>query len=316
MATVFRDRTELQRRVRHPLQALRGYIRRYVTLEGAGVALFYLALWFWIGLILDFGSYWLFGFDWVKEFSKLAQGKSTDVVVRGLLLAVLVGGLLAVVIWKIVLRLTREFSDPALAMVLERRYPRELGDRLITAVELADPRMAGKYGYSQELVDKTVNDAADRVESLPVRSVFDWSRLGRLGLLVVGVPLGLYLLMGLGHLAWAALSKRSATPSSFVHRFNSVTATWLERNLLLRNTEWPPTGYLEVVRFQDTPEHPGEMHLGLEAQRPDIQVRAVQWILFDPAEEAWRPLRWRDQPQLPGGDMPRVRLPRHCTGWV
>lgn len=316
MATVFHDRSELQRRVRHPLQALRGYIRRYVTLEGVGVALLYLALWFWVGLILDFGSYWVFGFDWIKELGKLAQGKSTDLVLRGILLGVLIAGVVALVVWKIVLRLTREFNDPALAMVLERRYPRELGDRLITAVELADPRMSGKYGYSQDLVDKTVNEAADRVESLPVRNVFDWTRLGRLGLLVGGLPVGLYLLMGVGHLAWGALSEQSATPSGFVHRFNGVTATWLERNILLRNTEWPPTGYLEVVRFQDTPDHPGEMRLGLEAQRPDIQVRAVQWILFDAEEEAWRPLRWRDLPGLLKGDLPRVDLPAHWPGWV
>ena len=38
------DRTDTDRRVRHPLQALRrGYIRRYVTLEGAAVAVIYLA---------------------------------------------------------------------------------------------------------------------------------------------------------------------------------------------------------------------------------------------------------------------------------
>ena len=35
-------------------------------------------------------------------------------------------------------RLTTEFSYPSLAMVLERRFPDILGDRLITAVELAN----------------------------------------------------------------------------------------------------------------------------------------------------------------------------------
>ena len=42
------DRAEVNRRVRHPLQTLRGYIRAYVTLEGAAVFFLYLTLWFWI----------------------------------------------------------------------------------------------------------------------------------------------------------------------------------------------------------------------------------------------------------------------------
>src|SRR5262249_11470387 len=148
------DRADLQRRVRHPLDALRGYIRSYITFEGLGIALLYLALWFWIGLALDYGSYALFGFDWVQEPGERAQGQSTDIILRGVLLALLISGLIALVVWKVLWRLTREFSDPALALVLERRFPRQLGDRLITAVEMADPRMAEKYGYSQELVDK------------------------------------------------------------------------------------------------------------------------------------------------------------------
>src|SRR5262249_21519937 len=146
------------------------------------------------------GVFQLLDFDWVRELKGLAEGASTDVVLRGIILGVLVLGLVAVVAWKLLWRLTREFSDPALALVLERRYPRELGDRLITAVELADPRMADKYGYSQELVDQTVNDAADRVERLPVRQVFNWGRLARLGLLVVGLTVGLYLVTGAGFL--------------------------------------------------------------------------------------------------------------------
>src|ERR1700757_4919656 len=64
------DRPALDRRVRHPLQALRGYIRTYVLLEGAAVAVIYLALWFWIGLLLDYGTFWLFAFDWIQELNQ------------------------------------------------------------------------------------------------------------------------------------------------------------------------------------------------------------------------------------------------------
>src|SRR5262245_48824001 len=128
------NRDVLQRRVRHPLQSLRGYIRWYVILEGAGVALLFIALWFWIGLVLDWGSFELFGFDWVYELGKLAQGQGTDTVVRGVILGALVAGLLALVAWKVFFRLFKEFSDLALALVLARRFPRYLGHPLLTAV--------------------------------------------------------------------------------------------------------------------------------------------------------------------------------------
>src|ERR1051325_4527146 len=65
------DRVDTQRRVRHPLQALRKYIRLYVVLEGLLVAFVYLALWFWIGLALDYGLFLIPGlsFDWVQELN-------------------------------------------------------------------------------------------------------------------------------------------------------------------------------------------------------------------------------------------------------
>ncbi len=110
MATVL-DRVESNRRVSHPLQRLRSYIRFYVTAEGVGVLLLYLILWFWIGLLLDYGffkGFWLasltgfeslqFSIDWVQV---LPFGFRAGV------LAILVAGLVAVVVLKVVRRLFR-----------------------------------------------------------------------------------------------------------------------------------------------------------------------------------------------------------------
>ena len=165
---------ETDRRVRHPLQALRGHIRRYVLLEGSAVAVIYLAICCWAGLALDYGLFRLFAFDWVQELQQLTLNPATgaqgniDTIIRVVLLSLFLGGLLVLVVWKLLMRVTREFSDPAIALVLERRFPRELGDRLITAVELADPKVVEQYGYSQALIEHTIADAADRVEKVPV----------------------------------------------------------------------------------------------------------------------------------------------------
>src|SRR5262245_16656987 len=99
---------DTRRRVEHPLQRLRGYIRWYVALEGVAVTLLFLALWFWLGLLIDYGFFKAFTVDWVQE---LPRG------FRVCLLGGLVGALLGLVAFKVLLRLFREFRDPALALV-------------------------------------------------------------------------------------------------------------------------------------------------------------------------------------------------------
>jgi hypothetical protein len=308
------DRAATDLRVRHPLQSLRGYIRTYVILEGSFVALFYLAVWFWVGLVLDWGPFRLFAFDWVQELNG-ALDRGPAGVLRGVILALLVGGLLAVVGFKIVRRLVTEFSDAALALVLERRFPRELGDRLITAVELADTQLAQKYGYSQGLIDHTIRDAADRVEKVPVKQVFNWGRLWRQGFIAGLSTLGVYLLVFLGYVGYSAITETSA--STFFWRFNDVAGIWAERNVLLMDTYWPRSAYLEVLRFQDSKDHPGEMRVARDEERPELVVRAAQWVIADRGTEGgWRPLRWDDLKGLVDEKLLQVPLPEEWGGWT
>ena len=192
MATIIppapsRSLSESHQRVRSPLARLRGYIRTYVSLEGALLLVLYVALWFWIGLALDYGFFKLFGIDFVQEWPWAA---------RLVLLSAVTGGLLTAVALKVVGRLLREFRDPALALVLERRFPKLLGDRLITAVELSDLQKAEEQGYSPAMVRETIHEAAERVEQVPVQQAFDWGRLVRRGLVAAALTLGLYLAGG------------------------------------------------------------------------------------------------------------------------
>jgi hypothetical protein len=318
------DAAQVDRRVRHPLDAVRGHIRRYVLLEGLAVAIIYLAICFWVGLILDYGLFWLFAFDWVQELQQLtidpatgAQG-SVDTIIRGTLLCLFLAGLAAVVVWKLLLRLTREFNDPAVALVLERQFPRELGDRLITAVEMADPKLADKYGYSKTMIARTIQDAADRVEKVPVREVFNWARLRRLRSWCVLLAIGVYVLVGIGASIFGAAARGSAAPLDFIWNFNDTAAIWTERNLLLMDSYWPRRAYLEVVRFQDAPSHRGEMRVGQEEQRPDVKLRAIQWVIADrESPDGWRALRWRDLPNfLDKNLLDQVAVPESFGHWL
>jgi hypothetical protein len=294
------NRDETQQRVRHPLQRLRSTIRTYVSAEGLAILALYVGLWFWIGLLLDYGFFRATGVDWVQELPW---------EFRAVVLGGLVAGLLAMVALKMLLRLWREFRDPALALVLERRFPNDLGDRLITAVELADPRLAQRYGFSQEMIDQTIRDAAERVDRLPVGEVFDWRRLRRYALRVAVYTFGLYVLVGIGYCAFG-----KGSVSDFTARFNNVAGIWFERNILLRNTIWPRQAQLELVDFPES----GDLRVGRDAPPPALRVRALKWVFADrTAPEGWRAMRWSDiTPDLGGEEYAPDLAPAEWQNWT
>jgi hypothetical protein len=267
------------------------------------IALIYLALWFWIGLILDFGFFKLFTVDWVQELPRSF---------RVGVLALLSAGLAAVVLIKIVRRLTREFRPAALALVLERRFPKLLGDRLITAVELSDPALAERYGYSQAMVDQTIAEAAKRVEQLPIKDVFEWQRLRRLGTIILVLTAGVYLLSGIGYCAVTG----TFNVGRFFGQFNDVATIWFERNILLYDTIWPRGAHLELLDFPAD-----EIRVGRDASPPTLRVRALKWVIADSdrarAPEGWRALTWIDlTDELLGSPLPAVAIPPSWQDWT
>ncbi|HYT93917.1 MAG TPA: hypothetical protein VEL76_34680 [Gemmataceae bacterium] len=316
------NRAEADRRVRHPLHALRGTIRRYVTLEGLAVGILYLAIAFWVGLALDYGLFALLGIDWIKAIDRSGPaGTETSFWLRVVMLSLVIAGLLAVIAFKVLRRLFREFRDSALALVLERRFPKELGDRLITAVEMADPKLAEKYGFSQDMLDQTIRDAADRVNKLPVHEVFAWGRLyWRLAWAVLAT-VGVYLLVGTTWCITAtALNWNASSPVAFFHHFNRTGGIWIDRNILLKDRAyWPVNELIDFVRFPGSKTDPNEMRVAREEVRPDIWFRAIKWARVERSSEApegLRALLWSDLPGLLGSSMPQVALPVDWPGWV
>lgn len=264
-------------KIAHPLGRLRGTIRRYVSLEGLLAVLLFLAAWFWLAMLLDYGVFKLFAFDWALEAPK---------AMRSVALVLAVGALLALVVTKVVLRLTRDFSDSALALVLEKRYPHILGDRLISAVQLADLEWASQYGYSTAMIKKTIDDVRGKVDQIPINQVFNWRRLWVQAGVFVALTVGLFVLTGV---AVCAITQTS--PGTFVHEFRDVSTILAERDVLLQNTPWPRRAYLEVVNFPES----GELRIGRDVPSPRIRVAAYKWVVADGKVAAgWRPLTWAD----------------------
>jgi hypothetical protein len=245
-------------------------LRWEVALAVSPLPVFYLFLWAFAGLWLDTG--FLGGWEpYVVGFT-----------VAGLLL-VLVAAMAA-------RRLLYDFSPASLALLLERRFPDVLGDRLITAVELADVKKSARYGYSREMIEQTIIEAAERVDKVPVGEVFRWGRLFMQVLIIAILSVGAYLLVGGTASAFAALDNRPVSLAGY-QRLNENSAYWFERNILLQNVLWPRRAYLELVGWPDS----GEKRVPQGTAELTVRVRALKWIVADrAAPEGWRPLTWND----------------------
>lgn len=267
----------LDQRVYHPLDQLRGIIRRYVVIEGLLSALIFLGIWFALALVLDYVVFKAFTWDWVQDGTRWIR-----VAALAAALVILAG----IVVFRIVRRLTTEFSYPALALVLERRFPKVLGDRLITAVEMADIGKAQEFGYSADMIQQTISEARDRVGTVPVSEVFNWRRLSVMGVLAIGIPLATTAV------AFGAyfISTRSVEPARAAWRFYHVSCIVGERDVLLMNTPWPRRALLQLQ---------GDANDGLRVARdgaaPRIRVKSYQWVIVDRnSVDGWRPLMWSD----------------------
>ncbi|MGF1582774.1 MAG: hypothetical protein ACFCD0_25915, partial [Gemmataceae bacterium] len=303
---------DTRRKIHSPLRAVSGYIRMYVCLEGAALALLFLGIWFWVGLALDYGLFAteinLWGqviaahFDWIKQLDQNLIDPSKAYLVRACLLLLLLIGIGTIVTVKILRRFFTEFNDQTLALLLEKRYPTRLGGRLITAVEMTNPELSEKYGYSQQMVDHTVQEATNRLEGLPVSPVFNWGRLYNQWGFAILSTVGTYLLLLLACSVIGAIrtpQDRFAGVTKGAQEVNRVSWIWTKRNVLMWNkTYWPTRTYLEIVRVRwgdDPNSDQSVLRVPRDQTRPDAAVQVYEWVKYDPTtRESIRPLRVSD----------------------
>lgn len=111
-------------------------------------------------------------------------------------------------------------SPQELALLVERRFP-QLESRLITAVEFAAPDAAQRHTdtiRSPELIDAVMLQARRAFEPLPITETLDARRFRQRG----AITGGLVLLLAAGALLGG-----------------QTMSLWFQRNVLLRDVEWP-----------------------------------------------------------------------------
>lgn len=265
-----------------PLEQLRGTIRKYVLIEGVLSVLLFLVAWFTVALVLDYGVFKAFGWDWVHDG---ARG------LRVAALAAAAGLLGGIFVFRIARRVLVEFSHGALALVLERKFPKLLGDRLITAVELSDHDHAAKLGYSLAMIRRTVDEAREKVAQVPVNEVFNWRRLRVLAVVLVAWVGGLVALAFAAH----AASAGQFQPAHAAWKGYHVATIIAERDLALMDTPWPRRALLELRSTKGTGPL-GDTGIRVRTgDSPKLKVKAYQWVIADRTNvNGWRPLMWAD----------------------
>ncbi|MEY4565815.1 MAG: hypothetical protein RLY14_785 [Planctomycetota bacterium] len=159
------------------LNQVRRGIRYYVGAETIALALIWFLLLFWLIVSAD--------------YLPIRLG-STEMprAVRGVALAIVIAGLIAILIRVGWLRLRRRVADSSAAVLLERKYP-QLAGKLITAVELAGkpiPEDAPADLYRGMLAG-VISDAEKEASSLQIAPLFRWGPLlakALLALLLLG----------------------------------------------------------------------------------------------------------------------------------
>lgn len=215
MPTPLAEDQAIPSEIRGVLRELQSKIRRYVCLEGLAIGVIWIGLTFWAGLALDY-------------LPVLAGANEMPRWARGILLAT-IAIVLAYILYRWVLRRTLvKFRDSSMAVLLERHFP-QLGDALVTTVELSNHTDDDSPLHSRMLIDareRAINNLAD----VRLSKVFNlwplWRNLG-------GAVLLLASLIAFGLFA------------------SDAFARWTSRLYRLSDDPWPRRAFIEVLGFAD-----------------------------------------------------------------
>jgi len=195
--------------IRSRLQRLRGRIAAWFWVDGLCRI-----LWLLLGLFaLDLAIDWYFRMDRPQRVVMLA-------------LIVAAAGWLAY--RRLIRPLSASMSDDALALQIEAGN-KQLGQSLISALQLSQLENIAERGLSPTLVRKTVQFGSKAAEQVDFSSVLNRSGYRRNAALLVAATL-IFVLLGYGVYASQPLG------------------IWFNRNLLLGERQWPQKTYLVVQR--------------------------------------------------------------------
>jgi|GEM_PF-414515 len=250
------------------LGKLRERIRQYLIVRGVVFSLLVLSASFWLAMVFDRGIFLLLGWDWAQ----ILPGP-----VRGLPVVSMVLIIATYLVFRVILPSMAPFSRSGLALLMEHRFPGELGQQLITAVDLRDPAEGARLGYSADLVNRVFSQAARALEQTPVDQVLNWRRMNLIAALALFAcigPLPVVYAAGAIFSRFSSEERESESESSPGAGFFETSWLLFERNVLLRDLIWPRKSFLVMEGFPTS----GEAVIGQDLGQIPLRVRAVRHL--------------------------------------
>ncbi|MGI9516031.1 MAG: hypothetical protein ACR2NP_03205 [Pirellulaceae bacterium] len=194
------------------LRQLRSAISRFLLVDGLSRLLAVVVVLVLVDVVLD-------------RFFKM------DLAQRGIMLAVMVAIVLAVCFFRLLKPFSRKVGDDALILQVEDQHS-ELQESMISAAQLSRETELEQRGYSQALVDATIQHGSQ------MASQVDFGKAINRGALARNLILLLVSAIGIGAIAWGVTN----TP---------FWKTWFNRNVLLTDDQWPRDTILSIVGVEN-----------------------------------------------------------------
>lgn len=246
-----------------PLRQVQRAIRGYIAAEGLAWLSLGVAGWCLASLLVDAGVlHSLLGIDYLRD--GLVEGHRVARILYWLGLWV---GLAVVLGYHFIYRLQTRIDLNSVAVVLERRFAKQLGDRLLTALDYANPQTAAQRTVSWPLVAVAQREAVERLSQLPLHELFNRQRLRSR----IGAAIAAWLVLGILALL-----------------LTDTLAIWADRNVWLRDVYWPRPIMIEIQEFDS--QRVKAVPYGSEVP---LKIRAWRWVVATTENaEGWRPLEW------------------------
>ncbi len=195
------------------LRSLRRKILLWVLADGFAWILWLVVLLAAFDLLLD----WLFHMD-------LAQ--------RGIMLALMVAGLIAMVAWRLGRPLSQRPGDDALCLEVEQQN-RQLGEAMISSVQFSRMGDVSYQGVSKGMVQATIQAGSRAAENINFGQILNAGRFS----------INMVLMVAAGAIVGAGVYG-VATNTMLLN-------TWYQRNILLADVDWPRDIDVEILGVQE-----------------------------------------------------------------
>ena len=240
MSSTTINKTTIPQSISQRLKQLRSAISRFLLVDGLSKVLVATLLLVLVDVLLD------------RVFKM-------DLAQRGIMLCVIIAVILIVAFLKLFKPFSKRITDDALILQVEGKN-KELKESVISAAQFSRGSNYEKQGYSQSMIDATIQQGSQMAEKIQFGSALDSTAFIRNMILLLAS------VIGLGAIGYGVLK-------------TDFWRTWFDRNVMLTNAQWPRDTVLAIEGVNDGQmtllrgeDHKQIVRIDPESKKQDVDV--------------------------------------------